>query len=151
LTYTNSQGYGQLVPLYHGSNKIMTASNFTPHCIDGNWVQLNDGDLEINVYVSNFFWRQAIYINGEKVSQKTAFSLHRFIYKGAKYSVRFSYSTFANGEALLYKNDELTDAQGYTLFTEKTKADFIKLVFIHMIFAVGVSSTLLFLLARLLK
>lgn len=113
------------------------AIDFRELSIDGNWVHLADGDKQIDVYVSNFFWRQGVFVNGIKISQKTAYGTHKFNHSGASYELKFKYSSWSDGECRLLKDGELVDSNCYTLYDEDSKRDFGKLVVIHSIFALG--------------
>ncbi|MCO7223314.1 hypothetical protein [Pleionea sp. CnH1-48] len=114
----------------------MTTNNYLPS-IDGIWVHLEDGENPVDIYVSNFFWRQAVFVKNNKISQRTALSKHRFQFGGASYEVKFKYTTMTEGECQLYKNGELIDADNFALCTQETASDFKKLIVFHAIFAMG--------------
>lgn len=105
--------------------------------IDGNWVYFEDGDKQIDVYISNFFWRQAVYVDGEKISQRYKFVNHPFWHKDNGYKLKFSYINFREGVCELYKNGEMIAAKHFSLYDEKSAKDFAGLVILHMVFAVG--------------
>lgn len=119
--------------------------------IDGNWVHLVDGDKQIDVYVSNFFWRQGVFVNGIKISQKTAYGTHKFNHSGASYELKFKYTSWSDGECRLLKDGELVDSNAYALYDDESKRDFIKLVGIHSIFSLGLGLSIFIALSGLSK
>lgn len=121
--------------------------------IDGNWVTLNHGDDLIEIYISNFFWRQAVYFNGKKVSQKSKFLGHKFSIDTKQYQLTFSYHNFRDGTCKLYGEGKLLDASEFSLYDDQTKRDFYWIVLLHSFFTLGITvfclGTIMLLLNRL--
>ncbi|WP_144392772.1 hypothetical protein [Pleionea sediminis] len=95
--------------------------DFRELCVDGNWIHMSDGDLTIDVYFSNFFWRTFVFVNGKKISKKMTLTNHPFTYLGEKYEIKFRWTGMVDGICQLIKNKQLIDSNQFRLYDENDK------------------------------